>query len=391
MVAKGGGGKPKEAPSAARVAAFKTKPVAYLCEQNGISRDQYVSVAEEDAVRYLEMMHFNLARMEGFGHFPALTELCIVAQDVAELAGLEACTGLEKLWVCETNVSVIEGLSKCTRLRELYLYTNRISCIQGLDTLRELEKLALFENQIDRIQGLSTLTRLQELNLASNRIAAIPETAFVRNRALSTLNLADNRLADLRDIPHLAALPVLMELSFSDPDHGSNPLCTLANYGTQVIFHLNMLLKLDGTNVTSNNLRQVTEATVDRKRMYYHMRLRTLARHRHLLQARLDAIKAPAENALRERLRRLKLEHRECERMLRPVADRRRDFSRTASITGGDGAGAGAAEPASIDDTAPSASTENLQSAVSLCPDPSTPFPLPFPSLLSCFPMRVRG
>jgi hypothetical protein len=51
-----------------------------------------------------------------------LKELCIIAQDITVIRGLEACPLLEALWICETKVERITGIDHLTRLHSLHLY-----------------------------------------------------------------------------------------------------------------------------------------------------------------------------------------------------------------------------------------------------------------------------
>jgi len=67
------------------------------------------------------MCHFNLPRMACLNHFTNLVSLCIIAQDIVEIAGLDKACLLERLWICETKISKIKGLDACTKLEELYL------------------------------------------------------------------------------------------------------------------------------------------------------------------------------------------------------------------------------------------------------------------------------
>jgi len=60
--------------------------------------------------------------MTSLRNFTHLVSLCIIAQDIEEIEGLEKASLLERLWICETKVSKIQGLEACTKLEELYLY-----------------------------------------------------------------------------------------------------------------------------------------------------------------------------------------------------------------------------------------------------------------------------
>jgi hypothetical protein len=70
------------------------------------------------------MCHFNYPVITGLAYFPQLTRLCILAQDIKEIRGLEACHNLRSLWIAETLITEITGLDALKCLYELYLYYN---------------------------------------------------------------------------------------------------------------------------------------------------------------------------------------------------------------------------------------------------------------------------
>ena len=67
------------------------------------------------------MCHYNLPKMLCLNKFTNLVSLCIIAQDIEEIEGLEKAYALEKLWICETKITKIKGLDVCNKLEELYL------------------------------------------------------------------------------------------------------------------------------------------------------------------------------------------------------------------------------------------------------------------------------
>lgn len=60
-----------------------------------------------------------------------------------------------------------------------------------------LQVLWLADNYISFISGLSNLVRLKQLNLARNDITSIGST-LLPNTALTSLNLADNKLSSFQ-------------------------------------------------------------------------------------------------------------------------------------------------------------------------------------------------
>ena len=74
---------------------------------------------------------------------------------------------------------------------------------------------------------------------------------------------------------HLARLPKLEQLLFSDPDWGACPISRLCNYATYAAVNLPNLRMLDGQILTSQ-AKAVAEATYLKKKMYYNMRISVL-------------------------------------------------------------------------------------------------------------------
>ena len=74
---------------------------------------------------------------------------------------------------------------------------------------------------------------------------------------------------------HLASLPKLTELLFSDPDWGPSPIARLCNYATYAAVHLPILCTLDSQPLTAQT-KAVAEATYLKKKMYYNMRINAL-------------------------------------------------------------------------------------------------------------------
>ncbi|KAJ3012251.1 UNVERIFIED_CONTAM: Leucine-rich repeat-containing protein 9 [Siphonaria sp. JEL0065] len=263
-------------------------------------RAETAFITKIKTISRIEMCHFNYPNIVGLSHFSSLTTLCIVAQDIRTMNGLEDCPLLEELWICETRVSAISGLDNCAKLKRLFLYSNKLKRIQGLDALENLETLWLSDNEITRIEKVRTLKNLKELHLGNNKISSIGES-LNENRKLETLNIAGNKLSSFRDILFLAILPALTSLSLSDPNYADNPICSLSNYQTHVIYHLPNLHVLDTLEVTDES-RRIISATVLKKRMYYNMRIRTIKRNTNflikLLQTRTDQDEKKIEEVL---------------------------------------------------------------------------------------------
>ncbi len=120
-------------------------------------------------------------------------------------------------------------------------------------------------------QGLDSQCGLQELNLAHNKIPFIG-TSLDHLTGLIELNLSGNLLCCLSDLVHLSSLPHLSTLSLCDPLYTPNPVATLCNYSTHVLYHLPTLHWLDGVGVASEELHLLVEGVVQRKKRFYRMK-----------------------------------------------------------------------------------------------------------------------
>lgn len=238
-----------------------------VCEANGITEEQLVKKA--DRVEHLEMFLYNYPRMLSLELFANLSSLSIMQQQIQTLEGLERCHHLKTLWVIESQISKIQGLHSCTKLERLHLYSNRIERIENLENLTNLQVLWLADNKISQVENLGALTNLRELNLARNAIESVGDV-LLANPNLTSVNLADNRVGSFKEIAAVGRLPKLKELCFADPHWGDNPVSTLCNYQTYVLFTIPRLAVLD-TLPLAEETKALAEATYMKKKMYYNM------------------------------------------------------------------------------------------------------------------------
>lgn len=168
-------------------------------------------------------------------------------------------------------------MDRLLNLKLLCLSSNKIKRLRCLEKCLNLEKLLLDDNRIECLDNLNSLTNLQELNLAQNLI----ENIGVGLDGLSNLkdvNLSANRIGNFKEVLNLNRLPSLQSCSFSDFNYGENPICTLCNYQTFVLFHLPKIIRLDTMQITDES-KLFAETTFMKKRMYYNMRIKTIQRN----------------------------------------------------------------------------------------------------------------
>jgi U2 small nuclear ribonucleoprotein A' len=124
--------------------------------------------------------------------------------------------------------------------REIDLRGNKIELIENLGaTQDQFDTIDLSDNEIKRLENFPALMRLKTLFLCNNRISSIASLGeFLPN--LNSLNLANNRLANLSDILPLADLPSLRYLSLLD-----NQITKKQHYRLYIIHKLPRLKLLD--------------------------------------------------------------------------------------------------------------------------------------------------
>ncbi|XP_029982636.1 leucine-rich repeat-containing protein 9-like isoform X2 [Sphaeramia orbicularis] len=257
--------------------------VKKLCMVNGVS---YEKIAHEGInISSLEIFFSGFPRMVGLSFFPRLCHLTIVGQNIKQIEGLECCPLLCELWVVECHLTKISGLENCLQLEKLYLYDNKITEINNLEMQINLQVLWLNNNCITEIQGLTSLQNLEELNLSENEIEKIGQSLDL-NVSLQNINLSGNKIRSFKELTMLAHLPNLRELALQDHTSTPNPVCLLCNYATHVLYHMPGLQYLDTYEVSGTKVKEVAEATVMKKMMYYNMRVRTA--HRDLAEIKLS-------------------------------------------------------------------------------------------------------
>jgi Leucine-rich repeat (LRR) protein len=184
---------------------------------------------------------------------------------------------VERIWLNNNQIEHIKLFDRLPMLRHLFLGSNKINKIRGLEKCVQLEKLWLDDNRIEHIEGLQNLSLLMELNMAQNNIEVIG-IGLDGLISLRELNLSANRIGNFKEVLNLNRLPNLSSCNFIDPHYGENPICSLCNYQTYVLFHLPKLQKLD-TLLVSEESKSFAETTFMKKRMYYNMRIKTIQRN----------------------------------------------------------------------------------------------------------------
>ncbi|KAL4138583.1 hypothetical protein PRIC2_002088 [Phytophthora ramorum] len=299
-----------------------------LCRENGLSAAQFARNSE--TVTSLDLFLGFWASMKSVMHFPALKELSIINQPtICELEGLNKCVNLEKLCITECGLTRIVNLGECTKLKQLNLSSNKIRRLENLDALVNLEKLWVNQNQLERLDGLWRLTSLTQLWACRNRIERI-DTALNCCVNLVELNLADNRLSNFKGLLSLTNLDQLSVLVLSDPHFGDNPVCRLCNYQTYLMCQLPRLNFLDAVELSARN-KQIAEATMIKKKMYYNMRIKTIKRDVHGRVRHADTIRNHAEHHMEMSVSALVRHKKEIERFLIESSSEKKEIVESSS------------------------------------------------------------
>eukprot|EP01022_Parablepharisma_sp_SALTPOND_P018446 TRINITY_DN3010_c1_g1_i1.p1 TRINITY_DN3010_c1_g1~~TRINITY_DN3010_c1_g1_i1.p1 ORF type:complete len:882 (+),score=139.27 TRINITY_DN3010_c1_g1_i1:346-2991(+) len=131
---------------------------------------------------------------------------------------------------------------------------NAIRKIEGLDELFNLVDLNLSDNEISLIENLvifylpyscqEHLTKLERLNLSGNKIATLG-TTLPSLLSLKVLKLSRNRVSDPKELPKLAGIMKLSNLSIN-----ANPVTELPNVPEYCVFHIKTLEVFNDLRVT---------------------------------------------------------------------------------------------------------------------------------------------
>uniref|UniRef100_A0A7M5VA07 Leucine rich repeat containing protein n=1 Tax=Clytia hemisphaerica TaxID=252671 RepID=A0A7M5VA07_9CNID len=243
-----------------------------LCLSNGLDPKSDLSQVE-----LLELFLSVIPMVPSLNTYPSLTILRIVGCTITKIENLHIVPNLKELWLCEGKIQKLEGLEKNSKLEKLYMYKNELSKIENISHLLTLTTLWLNKNKIEVIENMEQLRQLKFLNLSDNQIHSIG-TSLICCNLLEEVNLSGNRINSLKDITNISCLRNLIALDLKDPMCHPNPVTLLCNYSTYVLYHMPSLKRLDSVDVSMKMLKEAAESTVNKKRIFYKMRIRTIQR-----------------------------------------------------------------------------------------------------------------
>jgi len=203
-----------------------------------------------------------------------LTHVTASGLALTDMAAIHSCKQATTLYLYENRLTRIAGLAACRNLTQVCLQHNKIKRIEGLGNLTRLRKLRLGHNAISVVEGLQQCPYLEELHLENQMLPPgemlvfDPRTIRVLSQTLTVLNVAGNRLEDLRDIAGLRRLGALnissnfvrnlKELKRLLETNrglqrlwvGDNPLCHTKRFRDNIIVMSNSLRVLDDKAVS---------------------------------------------------------------------------------------------------------------------------------------------
>ncbi len=171
----------------------------------------------------------------------ALPDLTLSLLDIANITGMEYCSGLTRLTLnYNARLTDITPLASLVNLQVINIGANRVSNVTPLANLTNLTQLNIIINGITDISPLSTLTNVTFLQIQGNDIADI--SALASMTKLATLIMWENEVVD---ITPLANCPDLTYLDMSDNKVAN--LAPLANHN-----------KLADLNLCGNPITDIT-------------------------------------------------------------------------------------------------------------------------------------
>ena len=150
----------------------------------------------------------NIANLTGIDACTGLTVLDLENNLVEDLGPLEGLTGLTELYVQENLIEDLSPLSGLTALVRLYAFKNFISDLAPLVELDNLTWLLVWENQISDVSPVAEMPSLTHLNLGKNLISGIIPISTLGN--LVYLSLDTNQVTDISPLASLINLTHLI-------------------------------------------------------------------------------------------------------------------------------------------------------------------------------------
>ena len=166
-------------------------------------------------------------------HLALIVNLECQDMGIANIAGIEHCTGLASLSLWENEIVDISSLAGLTTLTSLQMGNNLIADLNPLSTLTGLTSLGLSVNEIADLTPLVPLASLLWLNLDANLIVDASPLSGLTD--LTWLTVERNKISNLSPLDGLAAggCNVYMEYqNYTSGDYWGGPISRIVHTDT---------------------------------------------------------------------------------------------------------------------------------------------------------------
>lgn len=136
-----------------------------------------------------------------------LTELILFNKGIADLSGIQYCTGLQVLSLNANPITDITPLAGLVQLYELDLSGTLVTDLTPLAGLYNLASLSALEAAVATLPDATQLTRLTKLYLGGNAVTDLSPIATAS--ALEELRVSENAITSLAPLAGLTALTQL--------------------------------------------------------------------------------------------------------------------------------------------------------------------------------------
>ncbi|KAK2754848.1 hypothetical protein FQN54_006741 [Arachnomyces sp. PD_36] len=166
-----------------------------------------------DHVRQLDLRSKKLITLHRLSDFcPRLEELDVSNNDIGQLSG--APSSIRSLRIQHNSLSSLTAWGHLSNLQYIDVSGNDLENLDGFSSLVHLRELKANDNKIENINGVFGLNGLLSLRLKGNMLSSVDFEGAELDR-LCDMDLSDNQLKSVQNLPHLRALE---RLDLSDND-----------------------------------------------------------------------------------------------------------------------------------------------------------------------------
>lgn len=187
-----------------------------------------------------------IASLEGLPPLPYLQLLDLSANKLATINTLQHPM-LMYLSVNNNQLEALPDLSACTNLKAIRASGNKLTTTASVVGLRQLELIDMSLNAISEVK-LGDLPHLATLELSGNKLKDL-EGLSCSLPMLTSCQLKENAIADVRNMDHIAGLAALKDLALA-----GCPVCEVGQFRNFVHAVRPQLATLDGEPYAEEDL-----------------------------------------------------------------------------------------------------------------------------------------